>query len=80
MIAPGKTMRADEITIETAKTGKVTAAVAVMSIFYKRKCKSWSANPGNEKSSHQKAEISKFLGEIPTNQETFLRKQEKVNF
>jgi hypothetical protein len=31
--APSKNMRADEIAIETAKTGKVTAVVAAMSIF-----------------------------------------------
>jgi hypothetical protein len=31
--APRETTRADEITIKTAKTGKVTAVVAVMSIF-----------------------------------------------
>jgi hypothetical protein len=31
--APSETTRADEILIKTAKTGKVTAVVAVMSIF-----------------------------------------------
>ncbi len=31
--APSNNMRADEIMIETAKTGKVTAVVVVMSIF-----------------------------------------------
>ncbi len=31
--APSGTTRADEITIKTAKTGKVTAAVVAMSIF-----------------------------------------------
>jgi hypothetical protein len=54
--APSKNMRADEIAIETAKTGKVTTVVAVMSIFYMKKFKSQSANPGNEKPSCQKAE------------------------
>jgi hypothetical protein len=46
-------MSAEEIVIETAKTGKVTVAVAVMSIFSKKRCKLQSANPGNEKPSHQ---------------------------
>jgi hypothetical protein len=31
--APSETMKADEIVIETAKIGKVTAVVVVMSIF-----------------------------------------------
>jgi hypothetical protein len=31
--APSKTTRVDEIAIETTKTSKVTAVVAVMSIF-----------------------------------------------
>jgi hypothetical protein len=34
--APSETTRADEIAIETAKTSKVTAVVAVMSIFSKK--------------------------------------------
>ncbi len=34
--APSKSMRADKIAIETAKIGKVTAVVAVMSIFVER--------------------------------------------
>jgi hypothetical protein len=54
--APGETTRANEIAIETAKTGKVTAVVAVMSIFSKKKCKSQNANCGNEKPSCQKSE------------------------
>jgi hypothetical protein len=32
--APSNNMTADEITIETAKTGTVTVVVALMSIFY----------------------------------------------
>ncbi len=31
------TMKADEIASKTAKTGKVTAVVAVMSIFFKKR-------------------------------------------
>jgi hypothetical protein len=34
-----ETTKADEIASETAKAGKVTAAVAVMSIFKKKKMK-----------------------------------------
>jgi hypothetical protein len=60
--APSKNMRADELAIETAKTGKVTAVVAVMSIFCRKKCKSWDTNPGNKKHSCQMAESSDFLG------------------
>jgi hypothetical protein len=36
LIAPSETMRADEIAIKTAKTSKVTALVAVMSVFSKK--------------------------------------------
>jgi hypothetical protein len=35
--APSETTRANEIAIETAKNGKVTAVVMVMSIFCKKK-------------------------------------------
>jgi hypothetical protein len=34
-------MKSDEIAIETAKTGKVTVVVAVMSIFSEKRCKFW---------------------------------------
>jgi hypothetical protein len=53
-------MKADEIAIKTAKTGKVTAVVVVMSIFGNKGCKLRSANLGNEKPSHQKAERANF--------------------
>jgi hypothetical protein len=53
-------MRANEITIETAKTGKVTTVVTVMSIFSKTKCKLQSANRRNEKLPCQKAARSNF--------------------
>jgi hypothetical protein len=67
-------IKADGIAIETAKTGKVTAVVTVMSIFCKNKLQ--RANPGNVKSSCQKVESSKFLGKNPMNQETCLKKQD----
>jgi hypothetical protein len=63
--APSNNMRADEIAIETVKSGKVCAVVVVvLSIFCKKKCKLWSANPGNGKPSCQKAESANFLDEI----------------
>jgi hypothetical protein len=55
-----ETMKADEIVIETAKTGKVTVVVPVMSIFSKKRCKLRSANRGIEKPSHQKVERADF--------------------
>ncbi len=62
--ALSETTRADEVAIETAKTGKVTAVVTVMSIFSEKRCKLQSANRGNEKPSCQKAERANFLEEI----------------
>jgi hypothetical protein len=56
-------MKADEITKETAETGKVTAVVSVMSIFKRKKCKLRSASLGNERPSCQKAERANFLQE-----------------
>ncbi len=53
-------MKADEIVSKTAKTGKVTAVVAVMSIFKKKRCKLRSTNLGNERPSCQKAERDNF--------------------
>ncbi len=61
--APNEITRADEIAIETAKTGKVTAVVAVMSIFSKKRCKLQRANCGNEKPSCQKVKSANFLDE-----------------
>jgi hypothetical protein len=56
-------MKADEIASETAKTGKVTAVVAVMSIFKKRKIELRSTNLGNKRPSCQKAERADILEE-----------------
>jgi hypothetical protein len=61
--APSETMRVIEIAIKTAKTGKVTAVVAVMSIFNEKRCKLRSANCRNEKPSCQKVERADFLEE-----------------
>jgi hypothetical protein len=49
-------MKADEIASKTAKTGKVTAVVTVMSIFKKKRNKLRSTNLGNKRPSCQKAE------------------------
>ncbi len=62
-IALSETMKADEIVSETAKTGKVTVVVVVMSIFKKKRCKLRSTNLGNERPSCQKAERANFLEE-----------------
>ncbi len=61
--APSDNTRADEIAIETAKTGKVTAVVTVMTIFSKKRCDLRNAKSGDEKPSCQKAESINFLEE-----------------
>jgi hypothetical protein len=53
---PSNNMSANAIAIKTAKTSKVTAVVAVMSICCKKKCKLRSFIPVNEKNSCQKPE------------------------
>jgi hypothetical protein len=54
--ALSKATKADKIAKETAKTGKMTVVVAVMSIFKRKRCKSRSASLGNERPFCQKAE------------------------
>jgi hypothetical protein len=76
--APSNNTRANEITIETEKTGKVTAVVAVMSIFWKNKCKLQRKNLGDEKLSGQKPESADFPEENCQNQESFCKKQEQA--
>jgi hypothetical protein len=71
-------MRANEIAIETVKTGKVTAVVAVMSIFSRKRCNSWNAKSGDEKPSCKKAESADFLEENsrrPSNLTQKMRKE-----
>jgi hypothetical protein len=53
-------MRADEIAIGTAKTGKVTAVVTVMSTFCKKGCNTRNNNSQDMKLSCQKAESANF--------------------
>jgi hypothetical protein len=55
--------KADEIAKETAETGKVTAVVAAMSIFKRKRCELRSASLKNERPSCQKAERAIFLQE-----------------
>jgi hypothetical protein len=52
--ALSETTMADQIAIKTAKTGKVTAEVVVMSIFSRKRCKLRSANLRNGKPSCKK--------------------------
>jgi hypothetical protein len=61
--APSDTMRANEIAIETANTGKVTVVVTVMSIFCETKCNLQSASSRDKKPSCQKAESANYLEE-----------------
>jgi hypothetical protein len=58
--ALSETTKADQVAIETAKTGKVTMVVTVMNILSRKRCKLRSANLGNEKPSCQKAERADF--------------------
>jgi hypothetical protein len=58
--AVSETLKADEIAIKTAKTGKATAVVTIKSIFSKKRCKLRGANLGNEKPSCQKVERADF--------------------
>jgi hypothetical protein len=75
------TMMADEIPIKTAKTGEVTAVVAVMSIFCKKRCNSQSAKSRDKTPSCQrKAESANFWRKIPVDWETLLQKQEKADY
>ncbi len=55
-----ETTKADEIASETAKTGKVTMVVVVMSMFKKKRCELRSANLRDERPSCQKAERANF--------------------
>jgi hypothetical protein len=58
--ALSETTKADEIASKTAKTGNLTAVVAVMSILKRKRCELQSANIGNERPSCQKAERANF--------------------
>ncbi len=72
--------KADEIAQETAKTGKVTAVVAVMSIFKRKKCKLQSASLGMRGLLAKEQKEPIFCRKIPGDRETFLKNQEKVGY
>jgi hypothetical protein len=73
--APSDDNRDDEIAIETAKTGKVAAVVAGMSIFCKKKCKSRIANCRNEELSHQKVESARIKKPFLENEKRLVTKK-----
>jgi hypothetical protein len=75
--ALSETLNADEIASKTTKTGKVTAVVAVMSIFKKKRCKLRSANLRNEKPSRQKAERADFPEENTRRSKNLSQKSRK---
>jgi hypothetical protein len=70
-------MKADEIAKETAKTGKVTVVVAVMSIYKRKRCKLRSANLGNKKPSCQKVERANFPEENTCGLQSLSQKSRK---
>ncbi len=76
--ALSETTKADEIASETAKTGEVTAVVAVMSIFKKKRCKLRSASLENERPSCQKAERANFLEKNTRRSRSLSQKSRKV--
>jgi hypothetical protein len=71
--APSKTTRAAEIAMETAKTGKVTAVVAVMSIFSEKRCNRGALITEMRSLLAKEQKVPIFWREIPTDQETILR-------
>ncbi len=75
--ALSKTAKAVEIASKTAKTGKVTAVVALMSIFKKKRCKLRSANLRNERPSCQKAERANFPEENTRGSRSLSQKSRK---
>jgi hypothetical protein len=75
--ALSETTKADEIVSKTVKTRKVTAVVAVMSIFKKKRCKLRSASLGNERPSCQKAERANFPEETTRGSRSLSQKLRK---
>ncbi len=78
--APSNNMRANEIVIETAKTGKVTEVVEVMSIFCIKKsiCRALISGMRSFLAKSQKVPISQ--RKTPAYQETFWGKQENASY
>ncbi len=75
--ALSETTKADEIASKTTKTGKVTAVVAVMSIFKKKRWKLQSANLGIERPSCQKAKRANFPEENTRGSRSLSQKSRK---
>jgi hypothetical protein len=73
-------MEADEIASKTAKTGKVTAVVAVMSIFSRKRCKLRSANLGNERPPCQEAERANIPEDNTHGSRSYSQNQEKTGY
>ncbi len=71
-------MKADEIAIKTAKTGKVTAVVVVKCIFSRKRCKLRSVNLGNERPFCQKVERANIPEENTCGSRSFSQKSRKV--
>jgi hypothetical protein len=71
--ALSETTKADQIAIESGKTRKVTAVVAVMSIFNRKKCKLRSANLRNERPFAKRWKEPIFQRKICPDQEAFLK-------
>jgi hypothetical protein len=78
--ALSETTKADEIANKTAKTGKVTAVVAVMSIFKKKdaNCGALVSEMRGLLAKRRKEPI--FWRKIPADQEAFLKNQEKAGY
>jgi hypothetical protein len=73
-------MKADEIASKTAKTGKVTAVLVVMSIFKKKRRELRSANLGNKRPSCQKAERANFPEENTRGSRNLSQKSRKAKY
>jgi hypothetical protein len=73
--APSNTKRADKIANETAKTGKVAAMVAVMSIFVERNASRAELILEMRSLLASRKKVLSFSRKISANQETFLRKK-----
>jgi hypothetical protein len=71
--APSETMMADEIAIETAITGKVTAVVVVMSIFSKKDASCGVPIVEMQSLLAKRQKVPILRRKIPTDQEAFLR-------
>jgi hypothetical protein len=70
-LAPSETLRADEIRIETATTGKVNAVVAVMSIFILKNVSFGELISGMRSLLTKRRKVLISPRKIPIDQETF---------